>query len=175
MACWYEMRFPDSTLENSSSNEINSIMFDSSLIEVNWEDFFNTKKFIGYGNEAPWATSFSEEIGYIDNESLQQYFDFYLTGGIYNADDWRSQGSLKPSIKLTFWYEFLLRLTKNGKKVFVIPKLGLKHYVDREGSLYDEYRKTITEEESNWWYELAQKEQYYLEDRNKTFENRKGE
>jgi len=136
---------------------------------------FNTKKFIGYGNEAPWATSFSEEIGYIDNESLQQYFDFYLTGGIYNADDWRSQGSLKPSIKLTFWYEFLLRLTKNGKKVFVIPKLGLKHYVDREGSLYDEYRKTITEEESNWWYELAQKEQYYLEDRNKTFENRKGE
>lgn len=46
MACWYEMRFPDSTLENSSSNEINSIMFDSSLIEVNWEDFFNTKKFI---------------------------------------------------------------------------------------------------------------------------------
>ena len=57
----------------------------------------------------------------------------------------------------------------------MIPKLGLKHYVDREGSLYDEYRKTITEEESNWWYELAQKEQYYLEDRNKTFENRKGE
>lgn len=46
MACWYEMRFPDSTIENSSSTEINNIMFDSSLIEENWEDFFNTKKFI---------------------------------------------------------------------------------------------------------------------------------
>ncbi len=46
MACWYELRFPDSTLENASSIEINNIMFDSSLIEENWEDFFNTKKFI---------------------------------------------------------------------------------------------------------------------------------
>lgn len=46
MACWYEMRFPDSTLESSTSDEINSIMFDSSQIEENWEDFFNTKKFI---------------------------------------------------------------------------------------------------------------------------------
>ena len=56
---------------------------------------FNTNKFIGYGNEAPWATSFSEEIGYIDNECLQQYFDFYLTGGVYNADDWRRSRFIK--------------------------------------------------------------------------------
>lgn len=136
---------------------------------------FSTNKFIGYGNEAPWATSFSEEIGYIDNESLQQYFDFYLTGGIYNADDWRSQGGLKPSMKLTFWYEFLLRITKNGKKVYVVPKLGLVHYVDRENSLYDIYRKSIDEEESNWWFENAQKECYYLKDRNKVYEKGEGE
>ena len=136
---------------------------------------FNTNKFIAYGNEAPWATSFSEEIGYIDNESLQQYFDFYLTGCVYNADDWRSQGSLKPSIKLTFWYEFLLRITKNGKKVYVIPKVGLNHYVDRENSLYDTYRKTIDEEESQWWYELAQKECFYLNDRKKVYEKGDGE
>lgn len=136
---------------------------------------FNTNKFIGYGNEAPWATSFSEEIGYIDNESLQQYFDFYLTGGVFNADDFRSQGLLKSSMKLTFWYEFLLRMTKNGKKVYVIPKLGLLHYVDRENSLYDIYRKTISEEESNWWFETAQKECYYLADRNKVYEKGEGE
>lgn len=136
---------------------------------------FNTNKFIGYGNEAPWATSFSDEIGFIDNECLQQYFDFYLTGGVYNADDWRGQGSLKPSIKLTFWYEFLLRITKNGKKVYVVPKVGLNHYVDRENSLYDIYRKTVDEKESQWWFELAQKECFYLQDRNKVYEKGDGE
>lgn len=136
---------------------------------------FNTNKFIGYGNEAPWATSFSDEIGFIDNECLQQYFDFYLTGGVYNVDDWRGQGSLKPSIKLTFWYEFLLRITKNGKKVYVVPKVGLNHYVDRENSLYDIYRKTVDEKESQWWFELAQKECFYLQDRNKVYEKGDGE
>lgn len=46
MAAWYELRFPDSTISNSSSQEINQIMFDSSEIKESWEDFFNTKKFV---------------------------------------------------------------------------------------------------------------------------------
>lgn len=131
---------------------------------------FNQNKFIGYGNEAPWASSFSNEIGYIDNDCLQQYFDFYLTGAIFNTEDWKTYGGLKPSIKISFWYEFLLRITNKGKKVFVIPKLGYKHYVDRENSLYDIYRKTIDEKESTWYFELAKQEQYYKEDRNKKYE-----
>ena len=43
---------------------------------------FNNGKYIGFGNEAAWASSFSNEIGYIDNDCLQNYFDFYLTGSI---------------------------------------------------------------------------------------------
>ena len=132
---------------------------------------YNKNNFIGYGNEAPWASSFSSEIGYIDNDSLQQYFDFYLTGSIFNTEDWNNLGGLKPSIKISFWYEFLLRYTNKDKKVFVIPKLGYKHYVNREDSLYDVYRKTITEKESAWWFELAKQEALYKEDRNKTYEN----
>lgn len=132
---------------------------------------YNKNNFIGYGNEAPWASSFSNEIGYIDNDCLQQYFDFYLTGSVFNTEDWLNQGGLKPSIKISFWYEFLLRITNRGKKVFVIPKLGYKHYVDREGSLYDIYRKTIDEKESAWYFELAKQESLYKEDRNKVYEN----
>ena len=132
---------------------------------------YNTNKFIGYGNEAPWATSFSNEIGYIDNECLQQYFDFYLTGGVFNVKDWRNVGGLKPSIKLTFWYEFLLRLTNNNKKVFVMPKLCYKHYVNRPNSLYDQYGNTISEKESNWWYELSRQEYFFKEDRKKVYED----
>ena len=137
---------------------------------------FSNKRFISYGNEAPWATSFSNEIGEIDNDCLQQFFDFNLTGGVYNTEDWNNEGGLKPSIKLTFWYEFLLRITNNDKKVFVIPKLGYKHYVNREDSLFNKYRDTISEEESNWWFELAKKESFYKDDRNITYNNNeKGE
>lgn len=136
---------------------------------------YNKNNFIGYGNEAPWASSFSNEIGYIDNDCLQQYFDFYLTGSIFNTEDWNNCGGLKPSIKISFWYEFLLRLTNKGKKVFVIPKLGYKHYVNRENSLYDIYRKTVDENESAWYFELAKQECFHKEDRNKTYENNKEE
>ena len=45
MACWYEMRFPDSTIESKSASEMNQTMFSDSYIPTNWENFFNTQKF----------------------------------------------------------------------------------------------------------------------------------
>lgn len=142
------------------------------LTELN--DFNNTR-FVSYGNEAPWASSFSNEIGYIDNDCLQDFFDFYLTGSVFSTLDWLNSGGLKPSIKVTFWYEFLLRLTNDGKKIYVIPKLGYKHNVNRDGSLYNEYANTVTTDEADWWRELAKKECFFKKDRNKTYENNKGE
>ena len=130
---------------------------------------YNNNRFISYGNEAPWASSFSEEIGYIDNDSLQQYFDFYLTGSVFNLKDWKYVGELKVSMKLTFWYEFLLRLTHNDKKAFVIPKLIYKHYVNRPNSLYMQYKETISEDEGRWWYDLALEEYRYKKDRKKVY------
>lgn len=130
---------------------------------------YNKKTFIGYGNEATWASSFSNEMGYIDNDCLQDFFDFYLTGSLFNTKDWNTQGGLKPSIKITFWYEFLLRLTNNNKKVFIVPKIGYTHYVDRNGSLFNEYRSSVDEKETQWWFDLAKQECFYKNDRNKTY------
>jgi len=122
-------------------------------------------KFAGVGNEAPWASSFSNEIGYIDLDCLQNFFDFYLTGSIFNTQDWEEIGGLKPSIKLTFWYEFLLRATHNGKKIYVIPKIGYSHKLGREGSLIEGYKKTIDEKESNFWVNVARKDYFYKNQR----------
>ena len=128
----------------------------------------NEDKFIGIGNEAPWASSFSNEIGYIDNDCLQNFFDFYVTGSIFNTEDWIEIGGLKPSIKLTFWYEFLLRATFKGKKVYVIPKIGYIHKLGRKGSLIEGYKGTIDEKESNFWVSVARKECFYKEERDKS-------
>ena len=130
---------------------------------------FKNNKFLSFGNEPVWASSFSNEIGYIDNECLQDYFDFYMTGGIFRTSDWEDLGGLKPSIKLAFWYEFLLRATTNGKKIFVIPKVGYVHRLGREGSLVEEYKKNMSEKESEWWINTAKKECFFKEDRNKTY------
>lgn len=135
------------------------------------EDIYDYQngKYIGFGNEAPWASSFSDELGYIDKGCLENYFNFYLTGGVFNTDDWNEAGGLKPSIKLTFWYEFLMRLTNKGKKVFVMPKVGYVHMLGREGSLMEQYREQMDADESKFWFDTAKQEYFYKDDRNKTY------
>jgi hypothetical protein len=132
---------------------------------------FNTKKFSGCGNEAPWASAFSNNIGFIDNDCLQNFFDFYMTGSVFNTDDWNEVGGLKPSIKLTFWYEYMLRATNKDQKIFVVPKVGYNHYMGRKDSLTENYRNNMSKEEQEFWFKLAKKEYFFKEDRNKTFEN----
>jgi hypothetical protein len=141
------------------------------------EDIYNTAdgKFMGNGNEAPWASSFSNELGYIDLDCLQNFYDFYPTGGIYNTDDWKELGGLKPSIKVAFWYEFLLRATYNGKKVFIIPKVGYVHMVGREGSLFEIYKNEVDQKEITFYQRLAKKEYFFKQDRNKTYNPEKKE
>lgn len=134
---------------------------------------FNDGKYINFGNSEAWASAFSNEIGYIDNECLQNYFDFYLTGSIFNTADWKEVGGLKPSIKITFWYEWLLRATNKGKIVFVIPKVGYNHKLGRKGSLVEIYKESVPQDEVQWWFELAKREMYHKTDRNKTYEEYK--
>ena len=122
---------------------------------------FNTNEYIGVKNEAAWASSFSNEIGYIDYDCLESYYDFYPTGCVFNTEDWLEVGGLKNDIDLTFWYEFMLRFTNNDKKIYVIPKVCYNHYVIRENSLHDIYVKTMDSEKAEHWFNVA-KEQHII-------------
>lgn len=122
---------------------------------------FNNKMYLGFGNEEAWASSFSNDIGYIDNECLQNYFDFYLTGSIFNTADWKEMGGLKAKIKIAFWYEWLLRITNKSKIVYVIPKVGYNHSLNRNGSLVDMYKKSTSQDETQWWFDLAKRESMF--------------
>jgi hypothetical protein len=73
-------------------------------------------------------------------------------------------------MKLTFWYEFLLRAAYKGKRMFVIPKIGYYHTIGREYSLSRFYGNNMSEDEANWWIELAKKEYFFPHDRNKTYQ-----
>lgn len=120
---------------------------------------------IGYINEAPLATSFSENLGFLDLESLLNYMNFNTTGGIFKTEDFIELGKLKEPIKLSFWYEFLLRAVRNDKKVYVIPKVGYIHTLNRENSLSEIYNKTMKPEEAEFWIELAQKDYLFKKTR----------
>ena len=118
-----------------------------------------------YVNEIAWSSSFSDEIGYLDFDCLQDYSSFNLTGGIFNTNDFNTIGGFKPSIKVAFNYELLLRMTKKELKVFVVPKEGYMHIIGREDSLTDEYNKALTSKEILKWFSLAKTEYMYTEDR----------
>ena len=68
---------------------------------------------------------------------------------------------MKPLVKLTFWYEWLLRITGKSKKVFVVPKVGYNHSLGRKGSLVEVYKNVMTEDETQFWFDLAKRESYY--------------
>ena len=125
---------------------------------------------VGFANEAVWASSFSEEIGCYDLQCLEDYLDFNTSGGIFKTQDFITLGSLKASMKLSFWYEFLLRATYKGKRIFVIPKIGYNHFIGREDSLSYIYGNNMSEAEANWWINLAKKEYFFPHDRNKTYQ-----
>ena len=92
--------------------------------------------FVGYTNEATFAASFNVEIGILTNELLNEYQNFQSSGMVFKKSLVENFGGFKPSQKLTFVYEFLLRLTHNGVKIMTIPKIGYKHINLREDSIF---------------------------------------
>lgn len=146
--------------EYYSTNEDASVFLPINVVHNQKE---NVSEFV---NEIVWASSFSSEMGVIDFECLDNYASFNLTGGIFRTADWLGY---KPSIKVAFNYEYLLRATSKNKKqkIYVIPKEGYHHELFREGSLVDQYVKEIPEDTNPLWFELAKREYVYDEDRNK--------
>ena len=118
-----------------------------------------------FGNELPWASSISEEMGFIDFKCLQSFVAFNITGGVFNKSDYLSVGGLKSNIKVGFVYEYLLRMVHNKKRIFVVPKEGYKHVIGRENSFIDKITKEYSNEDLEKWFKIASTEYTYNEDR----------
>lgn len=129
-------------------------------------DVDENKQFIGLTNEAVWAQSFSDELGILDNNALLSYQNFNIDGIVMKKSLFESFGGFKPSIKLTFIYEFLLRMTFKAVKTMVIPRFGYMHTNQRKGSYFSLCKETLNPIEAKWWLAQAKKEYYFTKDRN---------
>lgn len=139
---------------------------------VNYIDTDDT--YIGTVNEIIWSMAFaddatSEQLGKITHKTLEGYYDISTNGGVFRVDDFIESGMLKPSIKLSFWYEYLLRSTSQNMKFYVIPKNGYFQTVNREGSMLSDTNKEMDQRERSWWLKLATKEFYFKQERKKQY------
>jgi hypothetical protein len=137
-------------------------------------DVDNKEVFAGFTNEATFAANFTQEMGYLTNDILHDYQNFQTSGIILKKEVFINSGGFKPSFKLTFGYEFLLRLTYNGATIMTIPRLGYKHTNLREGSIFWNYKfgdNKITDDEVRFWLDTAKKEYFFTVDRNIKYES----
>ena len=124
--------------------------------------------FAGFTNEATFAANFSQEMGILTNDTLQEYQNFQTAGSVFKKSIIEDFGGFKPSIKLTFIYEFLLRLTYNSITIMTIPRLGYKHVNLREGSIFWNYKfgeSKMVEDEVKFWIQTAKREYFFTDDR----------
>lgn len=124
--------------------------------------------FAGFTNEATFAANFTTEMGILTNETLLEYQNFQTSGMVIKKSSFIDYGLMKPSFKLTFGYEFFLRMTHNSVKIMSIPRIGYKHVNLRDGSIFWNYKNgddRMLEDEVRFWIESAKKEYFFINDR----------
>ena len=129
--------------------------------------------FAGFTNEATFAANFTTEIGILTNDILQNYQNFQISGMVIRKSSFLNNGGLKSNIKLTFGYEFFLRMTDCSVNFMTIPKIGYKHTNMREGSLFWNYKNgedRLVEDEVKFWIDSAKKEYLYIAEREINYE-----
>lgn len=149
----------------SSMNEYMNAYKDVDVFLPIVKDINVEGNFINFTNESLWAYGFANKQGYLDNELLLEFQNFQTSGGLYKTKVIKDNGMFKDNIKLTFSYEFLLRLTHNGVNIMSIPKIGYQHVNFRENSLFWLYKNDekmkLSENEVKFWLETAKKEYFF--------------
>lgn len=148
--------------------------------------------FLGFMNEASWVDGFAEVAGIFDLNLLLRFNCINVAGSIFKVKSIinyseESNGIYKPmkeSMKINYSYEFLLRMIYNDLKFFTIPRLGYDCKVNKNVDKYDYFSPKlpadlvqkspenggVTVEEYKFWNDLAKKEYFFDNDRNKIYQ-----
>jgi hypothetical protein len=173
---WFTILEMDDEFKHSwftSMNEYMNFVKDVDVFLPIVKDVNVEGKFLSFTNESTWAYGFTNEQGYLDNEVLMDFQNYQISGGLYRTQVIKDNGMLKENIKLTFGYEFLLRLTQNNVKILTVPKIGYQHVNFREDSLFWLYKNNddtkLSEKEVKFWVETAKKEFFFKTKRDVTY------
>jgi hypothetical protein len=157
-----------------SMNEYSKVFTDVSVFLPIVKDINVEGKFINYTNESAWAYGFTDMQGFIDNEVLLDFQNYQTSGGLFKTQVIKDNGKFKENIKLTFVYEFLLRLTHNGVRIMTVPKAGYQHVNLREDSLFWKYKNEekmiLSENEVKFWLDTAKKEFFFKNKRDVNYQ-----
>lgn len=148
--------------------------------------------FSGFMNEICWAERMAEVPGYFDMSLLTQFNAIAPLGAIYKVEDIKQYAQekegkylpFKESMKLTNSYEFFLRMIYNDLKVTTVPRLGYELRI--HGNKYDKFSAKapknlstlpieqggMPELEIKFYLDLAKKEYFFDEDREKVYEHK---
>lgn len=128
----------------------------------------NNDNYVKFTNEGSWAQQLigeNGEAGFLNNNILNQYTDFKLSGALIKTKSFVDIGGFKSNIKMTFMLEFIYRLLNNAGKLFTVSKFLYKHLSVRENSMTDNFVKTMNITERKFWFETAKKESNFSNDR----------
>jgi len=143
-------------------------------------------------NEAPWAEGLAEEAGKIDLSLLNRFNCIIPIGAIFKIKSLEEYSEVtkdgtflpvKESMKLSHYYEFLMRMIYNDLKGMSVQRIGYEHRIFT-ATEFNEYSckipqnlTTIPKEkggylpaEAQYWLDLSKKEYFFDEDRKKLYE-----
>lgn len=136
-------------------------------------DVDEKNQFAGFTNEATFAANFNLDYALLTNDLLARFQNFQSSGMVIKKETFLNYGGFKESMKLTFVYEFLMRMTYNSAIIRTIPRIGYKHTNMRLGSIFWNYKfgdNPLSPDEAKFWLEVAKKEYFFIQDREIKYE-----
>lgn len=146
--------------------------------------------FVGFFNEACWGENMAEVAGVFDLQLLLKFNCINFTGGVYKVELLKEYSEveddyykpIKESMKVSYLYEFFLRMIYNDIKFFTIPRVGYERRINNFSPVNEMSCKIpknlsqlpkdkggMDDNEIRFWLELAKKEYFFDEDRKETF------
>jgi hypothetical protein len=139
--------------------------------------------FLGFFNEACWVDGYAEVAGTFDLQLLMRFNCMNITGAIFKTESIQKYSTdiegqfkaIKEDFKISYSYEFFLRMIYNDLKFFTIPRLGYEHRIDirseivepfsskipRNISVWPKEKGGMSPEEVKFWIDAAKRE-YFL-------------
>lgn len=138
--------------------------------------------FLGFFNEACWVDGFAEVAGTFDLQLLMRFNCMNITGSVFKTESIKTHSTeidgqykaVKEAFKVSYAYEFFLRMIYNDLKFYTIPRIGYEHRIDipseivepfsskipRNISIWPEDKGGISQEEVKFWVDAAKKEYF---------------